>query len=162
MSVAYELHCPIRANLDFIRDLIRVCGRYGGLTGQRLEDLVLAVNEAVANVLVHGGKAGLVTARSTPDELAVEVLDSGGRLRHHHLAAAELDPERPHGFGLWLIQHLCDHVALQQTGLGSLLSLHMRLHPADAANAVRAHDHTAVIPRPRHGGQLRNRQLPAK
>ncbi|MGN9846333.1 ATP-binding protein [Nonomuraea sp. H19] len=154
MSVAFELHCPIRADLDFIRDLVRLCGRYVGLTGERLEDLVLAVNEAVANVLIHGGKAGLVTARSTRDELAVEVLDVGGRLSRDHLAAAELDPTRPHGFGLWLIQYLCDKVELEHTGLGSLLSLHMRLPAPDTGRA----NGTAGIPQPRHGDQTRNRQ----
>ncbi|TMR13295.1 ATP-binding protein [Nonomuraea turkmeniaca] len=130
MSVQFELRCPVSADLAFIRDLVRVCGRYAGLTGERLDHLVLAVNEAVTNVLDHGGAAGSVTARGTQDGIIVEILDFAGRLSAGHLGGARVDPTGAHGFGLWVIQRLCDGVSLEQTGLGSLLSLHMNHDPA--------------------------------
>ncbi|MGR6924293.1 ATP-binding protein [[Actinomadura] parvosata] len=125
MNVDFELRFPISADLGFIRDLVRVHGQHGGLRGQRLDDLVLVVNEAVANVLDHGNGIGMVTARSTPEGSVVEVLDTAGGLTHDHLAEADLDLSSPRGFGLWMIRRLCDEVRLERTGLGSLLSLHV-------------------------------------
>ncbi|MGW3341846.1 ATP-binding protein [Nonomuraea rubra] len=126
MVFEFELRCPITADLGLIRDLVRLHGRHSGLPDRRLEDLVLAVNEAVTNVLDHGGKAGLVTARAARGQIVVDVLDFGGRLTHDHLAAAELDRTATHGYGLWMIQHLCDEVALERSERGSLLSLRVR------------------------------------
>ncbi|WP_188193739.1 ATP-binding protein [Nonomuraea sp. SYSU D8015] len=137
MSVDLELRCPISTDLGFVRDLVRLCGHHSGLRDQRLGDLVLAVNEAVANVLDHGA-AGLVTFRTAGEAITVEVLATAGRLSRDHLASAQLDRSGQRGFGLWVIQHLCDAVALEQTGLGSLLSLHMDRQPATAPGPPRA------------------------
>ncbi|MFC4112624.1 ATP-binding protein [Nonomuraea zeae] len=129
MQVVFELRCPISADLGFIRDLIRMHGHHSGLRDPRLDNLVLAVNEAVTNVLDHAGTAGLITARTTSESVTVEILDTAGRLTHGHLAAAhEIDGTATHGYGLWVIQRLCDVVHLEQTGHGSRLSLEMRRH----------------------------------
>ncbi|RVX41330.1 anti-sigma regulatory factor (Ser/Thr protein kinase) [Nonomuraea polychroma] len=125
MTAEFELRCSISPDLGYIRDLVRIHARYHGFTGERLEDLVVAVNEAVTNVLDHGGQAGLVTGRGHEHGITVEVLDIGGRLTPEDLAAATVDPTGSHGFGLWVIQHLCDEVTLEQTDLGPLLGLHM-------------------------------------
>ncbi|MGW4802449.1 ATP-binding protein, partial [Nonomuraea sp. NPDC004297] len=122
----FELRCPITADLGRIRRLVRLHGRHNGLAEQRLEDLVLAVNEAVTNVLDHGGQTGTVTARSADGLVVVDVLDSGGRLTREHLAAADLAHATTSGYGLWVIQYLCDEVVLERTGQGSLLSLRVR------------------------------------
>jgi anti-sigma regulatory factor (Ser/Thr protein kinase) len=131
MQAEFELRCPISADLGFIRDLIRMYGHHSGLRDPRLDNLVLAVNEAVTNVLDHAGKGGLIIARTTSEAVTVDVLDTAGRLTDDHLTAARtLDQTATHGYGLWVIQHLCDAVHLEQTGLGSRLSLQMRLRPA--------------------------------
>ncbi|MGW2161814.1 ATP-binding protein [Nonomuraea sp. NPDC001699] len=132
MTLQFELQCPISTDLALIRDLIRAHGHHCGLSGDRLEDLVVAVNEAVTNVLDHGGSTGMVTSRAGADGVIVEVLDLAGRLTHEHLAAARLDPTASHGYGLWVIQQLCDEVVLEQTALGSLLTLDLRSHPRPA------------------------------
>ncbi|MEV0387176.1 ATP-binding protein [Nonomuraea sp. NPDC050643] len=123
MRVEFELRWPISADLALIRELIRSHGERGGLTGERLEGLVIAVNEAVTNVLDHGGKAGMVTALDTGDGVIVDVLDVAGLLTHEHLRAARVDPTASHGFGLWVIQHVCDDVVLQRSAQGSLLRM---------------------------------------
>jgi anti-sigma regulatory factor (Ser/Thr protein kinase) len=130
MSVELELRCPVSADLGRIRDLVRSHGRLGGLRGERLDDLVLAVNEAVTNVLDHGGAAGLITARCDAGGFTVEVLDIAGRLTAEHVASARIDVTGSRGFGLWMIQKLCDEVTVERTGGGSLLRLHMRGHGA--------------------------------
>ncbi|NUS05207.1 MAG: hypothetical protein HOV97_21915, partial [Nonomuraea sp.] len=57
--------------------------------------------------------------------VTVEILDTAGRRTQEHLATADVDPNASHGFGLWVIQQLCDSVALECTGLGSRLRLRM-------------------------------------
>lgn len=133
MILAFEVQCPISTDLGLLREVIRVHGHHSGLFGDRLEDLVVAVNEAVTNVLDHGGRAGTVTARGTGDGVAVQILDVAGRLTPEHLAAAHVDPAGTSGFGLWVIQHLCNEVTLEQTREGSLLTLHLRRHRRPAA-----------------------------
>ncbi|MFI6928305.1 ATP-binding protein [Nonomuraea spiralis] len=131
MTLQFELQCPISTDLALIRDLVRVHGRHCGLSDDRLEDLVVVVNEAVTNVLDHGGRTGMVTSRDTRDGVVVEVLDVAGRLTRAHLAAARLDPTASHGYGLWVIQHLCDEIVLEQTALGSLLTMCLRRRRAE-------------------------------
>ncbi|MEV4179609.1 ATP-binding protein [Nonomuraea sp. NPDC049709] len=143
MNTEFELRCPISPDLGYIRDLVRIHGRHHGLTGERLDDLVIAVNEAVTNVFDHGGRAGLITARGHEHGVTVEVLDTGGALTPEHLAAATVDPAGSHGFGLWIIQHLCDEVTVEQTELGSLLSLHMSGRPATVVRLDRQTDRQA-------------------
>ncbi|GAA3263018.1 ATP-binding protein [Nonomuraea helvata] len=128
--MTFELRCPISPDLRYIRELVRIHGEHHGLNGEQLEGLVLAVNEAVTNVLDHGGKAGRVTARGHEHGVIIEILDIGGRLTPEHLAAATVDPTGSRGFGLWVIQRLCDDVTLERTASGSVLSLYFRGRPA--------------------------------
>ncbi|MEU6712199.1 ATP-binding protein [Nonomuraea sp. NPDC046802] len=132
MSEDFHRCCPISADLALVRELVDTCGRRVGLSGRRLADLVLAVNEAVTNVLDHGGAGGRLVVRGAGDTIDVEVLDTAGGLTRDHLAGATLDPTASHGFGLWLVQHLCDAICLEQTDAGSRLTLHMHRRPATA------------------------------
>ncbi|GAA3615029.1 hypothetical protein GCM10022419_120320 [Nonomuraea rosea] len=125
MNMEFELRCPISADLELIRALVHAHARRGGLRGARLEDLVIAVNEAVTNVLDHGGAAGMVIVRNSAEAVVVDIVDFAGRLSHEHLAAAKIDPTGSRGFGLWVIQHLCDRVDLEQSDQSSRLRLHM-------------------------------------
>ncbi|MFC4120469.1 ATP-binding protein [Nonomuraea zeae] len=122
------LRCPISADLDRIRGMVRLHARSSGLRGHRLDDLVLAVNEAVTNVLDHGGAAGTVTTRGDAHAITVEVLDMAGALTPEHLAAPMPDPPGSCGYGLWIIQYLCDEVDVEQRDGRSRLTLRMRHH----------------------------------
>ncbi|MGR6918160.1 ATP-binding protein [[Actinomadura] parvosata] len=121
------LHSPISADLARLRDLVSAHAVAGGLRGERLMDLVLAVNEAITNVLDHGGAAGTLTVRARPGAVVVEIEDVAGHLTRDHLAEAKIEPGASHGYGLWIIQRLCDQVRLDQTGQGSLLTLTMHV-----------------------------------
>ncbi|WP_043633818.1 ATP-binding protein [Nonomuraea candida] len=129
MQAPIRLDCSITYNLGLIRDLIRVYARHAGLRGARTDHLVIAVNEAVTNVLDHGG-SGTVTAYTIPTSVIVEICDRAGRLRAEHLTAADplpAPPADPERLGLWLIRRLCDEVSLDHPHGHSRLRLRMTL-----------------------------------
>ena len=97
--------------LSSVRARAREFGRAAGLAADRGVDLVLAVGEAAANALRHGGGGGSVSMWRRDDELIVEVRDSG------RLADPLAGRRRPltsarGGRGIWLIHQLCDLVEL--------------------------------------------------
>ncbi|MFC5828654.1 ATP-binding protein [Nonomuraea insulae] len=115
MHPPIRLHCPITYDLALIRDLIRVYARHAELSDARTDHLVLAVNEAVTNVLEHGAGGGTITAYISPAGVIVDICDNAGRLRPDHLTAAARLPSPPadtQHLGLWLIHRLCDEVTL--------------------------------------------------
>lgn len=130
------LRCRIDDRLTALRARVRAYAVAAGFAGQRLDDLVIAVNEAVDNVLDHGGGTGTITVRREPDGVTVEIVDDAGRLTQEHLRRP---PNRAgsRGFGLSIISRLCDQVVLDHPGGRSRLSLYLR-RSAPASGATRA------------------------
>jgi anti-sigma regulatory factor (Ser/Thr protein kinase) len=129
MSGQFELRCPVTYDLGLIRGLVRLFAQHAGLSGGRLENLTLAVNEAVTNVLDHAGAAGTVTATSDDNGVTVEVVDLAGTLLPEHLTTAHVDPTSSHGFGLWVIRCVCDEVTLDHPDGRTRLRMSMRYKP---------------------------------
>jgi serine/threonine-protein kinase RsbW len=130
MQAPFQLQCPITYDLALIRDLVRVYARHAGLRGGRVDHLVIAVNEAVTNVLDHGGGGGTVSAYTSPASVIVEICDHAGRLRAEHLTSIDPLPSPPadtERLGLWLIHRLCDEVNLDHPHDHSRLRLSMIL-----------------------------------
>lgn len=111
-----------------VREYAEAWARGTALTPARRGDLVLAVSEAAANSLSHGGGKGTLRLWATGGARAgvvVEISD-GGRLadplagrRRPSLASAN------GGRGLWMIHQLCDLVEVRATESGFTLRLHM-------------------------------------
>ena len=83
-----------------------------GLLPSRVDDVVLAVSEAVSNSVDHGGGHGRLSIWQTDGRLVCEVADQGsitdplaGRVRPR--------PTQPDGRGLWLINQLSDLTQLR-------------------------------------------------
>ncbi|THA45271.1 sensor histidine kinase [Streptomyces sp. A1136] len=92
----------------------------------RKDDLVLAISEATANSVAHGGGAGILRLWTGEHGTAVaEIRDEG------HLANPLAGRRRPTltsgngGRGLWMIHQLCDLVEIRATGTGLTLRLHL-------------------------------------
>jgi anti-sigma regulatory factor (Ser/Thr protein kinase) len=86
-----------------------------------LDGLVLAVSEAVANVVAHAydeGATGVVelTATAAPFEVTVTVRDHGRGL-------AEPRPSSGAGYGIAIIRRLAQHVSLEDTQQGVALTM---------------------------------------
>ncbi|MEV0618936.1 ATP-binding protein [Nonomuraea sp. NPDC050404] len=115
------LHSPITGDLALLRRQLRDFAAVAGLSGTRLYDLVIAVNEAAGNVLDHGG-AGTLTARADEAGVQVDIVDDAGTLTADHLRLSP-DPDSHHGYGLNVIRRLCDEVTLDHPGGHSRLRL---------------------------------------
>ncbi|GIH71810.1 hypothetical protein Mth01_40630 [Sphaerimonospora thailandensis] len=121
---------PITDDLAALREHVHNYAVQAGLTGTRLDDVVIAANEAAINVLEHGGGSGTLTIWHDDDHLTIDIVDNAGRLRPDDVPRPRPDPHAPRGYGLWLIGLLCDTVSIEQAPGHSRVRLSMTLHPA--------------------------------
>ena len=97
-----------------------------GLTGDRNEDLVLAVSELAANSILHAGGEGVVRIWCEPGTVLCEVIDRG-RLDRPLAGRVRPAPDAPDGRGLWMVNQVCDLVQMRSTPDGNVVRLHMSL-----------------------------------
>ncbi|WP_433248314.1 ATP-binding protein [Streptosporangium sp. CA-135522] len=128
MTGDHGQHWPIDDDLTGLRQRLLQHAAQAGMKGERLDDLLLAANEAVINVLEHGGGKGTLSIWHNDTCITVDVVDAAG-----NLAPRDIPPERPtgtvRGFGLWLMSQLCDEFSIEQSEGESRVRLRMRLHP---------------------------------
>ena len=95
-----------------------------GLTGQRLEDFVLAVNEIVTNAVRHAGGGGSLRMWLIGGVLICEVVDKGAGIPQERLDGQALPPSHAiSGRGLWLARHLVDEVTVSTGEGGTIVRL---------------------------------------
>ena len=121
---------PITTDLTRLRQEVLRHAAEAGLTGTRLDDLLIAANEAAINVLEHGGGDGTLSIWQDESGLTVEVVDSAGRLTPRDAHRSRPSGAADRGFGLWLMGQLCDEFSIRQISGRSLVRLRMRLRPA--------------------------------
>ncbi|MEU9037036.1 sensor histidine kinase [Streptomyces sp. NPDC048352] len=119
----------VSGDLALVRDFAESWARDTSLSPGRRGDLILAVSEAAANSLAHGGGRGTLRLWTAGGQGVVAEVQDGGRLadplagrRRPALASTN------GGRGLWMIHQLCDLVEIRATHTG----LTLRLHVADA------------------------------
>lgn len=101
------------------------------LTGTRLDrarcnDLVLAISEATANSIAHGGGSGTLRLWTTEAGTAIAEVRDNGRLRNPLAGRRRPSITSTNGGrGLWMIHHLCDLVEIRATDAGLTLRLHV-------------------------------------
>jgi SAM-dependent methyltransferase/anti-sigma regulatory factor (Ser/Thr protein kinase) len=111
-----------------VRRLTHDTATRAGLTGQRLTDLLMAVNELSVNTLLHTGRPGLFSVWCTAGQLVCQVQDSG----HITDPLAGRRCPAPHdtgGHGLLLVNDLCDLVRIHTRPGETTVRLHMLLPP---------------------------------
>lgn len=103
------------------------CAGAAGLSGDRLEDFVVAVNELMTNAVRHGGGSGLVTVWRADCAVFCEVSDLGaGRTR------PPATPSRPAagtagGWGLYLAGALTDTLRVETGAEGTTVRVSTRI-----------------------------------
>jgi anti-sigma regulatory factor (Ser/Thr protein kinase) len=102
-----------------VRQIVADAARAAGCDRDRVEDLVLAVNEVATNAVEHGSGDAHLALWTGPGtrELLCEVHD-GGRLADPLPGLRAPHSADPRGRGLWIARQLCDllHVWSDDTG----------------------------------------------
>jgi anti-sigma regulatory factor (Ser/Thr protein kinase) len=119
----------ITDDLSKLRREVFDYGTRAGLSGVRLQDLVLAVNEATANVLDHAHGEGDVRAWHDEHSVTVEVRDRLGLLVPAHADAVNPGVGTLRGRGIWLMRQLCDEVRITRDAQGSAVLLRQAFVP---------------------------------
>ena len=122
-----DLDVTVPAHADHLtqlRGLIRTFGRHSGAGERRVDDMVLALNEACGNVIVHAySDEGPLHVRAwrEPGSLLFEVSDNG-------TPVAKPVPGPGGGRGLPLIRQLSDDVDIEGPGqYGTRLEIRFNL-----------------------------------
>ncbi|MEV6721819.1 sensor histidine kinase [Streptomyces xanthochromogenes] len=96
------------------------------LTPLRRGDFVIAVNEAAANSVAHGGGSGSLRLWTGDCGTAVAEIRDGGRLTNPLAGRRRPSPASSDGGrGLWMIHQLCDLVEVRAHDTGLTLRLHI-------------------------------------
>jgi serine/threonine-protein kinase RsbW len=121
--------------LSAARLLVGGLGAQAGLSLDEVDDMKVAVSEAVTNVMDHayGGELkGTVLVRYRPaaGELTVEVEDHGMGFEPGRLpAGAPPQPGPEGGLGLYLVRELADNVKVESApGSGTKVTITKRRH----------------------------------
>ncbi|NUT91928.1 MAG: sensor histidine kinase [Saccharothrix sp.] len=96
----------------------------GALTTDQVEDLVLAVNELATNSVVHGGGQGTLRLWREGPTVVCEVQDRG-RLANPMVGRGNPGPMARGGFGVMLVNLLCDLVRLHTRSDGTTIRVYM-------------------------------------
>ena len=125
----------VRASADEVGQAI-------GLAPERIEDLKLAVSEAVNNAIDHGNqrqaaKLVEVTFVLDPDKLEVHIRDEGPGVERVDFSRRvvedhNLDSGMHRGFGMYLISALVDDCEVSSSHQGTTLTL--RLYRKDGTH----------------------------
>lgn len=113
--------------LGEIRDFVEAHIDVAGMSADRVGELVLAVDEAVSNIIMHGATSAEgaieVQVMERPEAITVQIRDNGPlfdptRVDDPHLEISPLVREKVGGFGLYLLNTLVDQVAYRVTEEG--------------------------------------------
>jgi serine/threonine-protein kinase RsbW len=102
----------------------------GDLNQEVVDDVLLALDEAVSNAIRHGSRGGeqvLVTVESDDEWVEMTVRDGGPTPRLPRLPAEPPPVLQTGGRGLWLILQLVDEVRVQRIDDGTRLTMRRRV-----------------------------------
>jgi anti-sigma regulatory factor (Ser/Thr protein kinase) len=103
-----------QAQVTELRHSVASCAHASGLSGQRLDDFVLAVNELITNAVRHGGGQGWLRLWHQSGDLVCEVADHGHGISIQRLGdRSRPAPDTAGGWGLWLARELSDTMAVE-------------------------------------------------
>ncbi|GAB3954205.1 hypothetical protein GCM10027614_60910 [Micromonospora vulcania] len=88
-----------QAQVTEIRHSVTSCAHASGLTGQRLDDFVLAINELITNAVRHGGGLGWLRLWREPELLVCEVADHGHGISPQRLGDRRRPAAKPPAAG---------------------------------------------------------------
>jgi anti-sigma regulatory factor (Ser/Thr protein kinase) len=125
-------HAYHREGLADLRRFVEAGATQVGLPSEQVQDLVLAANEVATNSLVHAAGSGVMHlwADAETAEIVCDLCDDGciSELLSGRIAPALL---ARHGWGLWMVNQVCDLVEMRSGQWGTNIRLHMGLGPRE-------------------------------
>ncbi len=121
-----SLRYPINEDLAFLRHQVHEYLTSLGFGERQRMDFVLAVNEALGNVLDHAYAVGTLTLAHDAQHVTAEISDTAGLLTDANAGMSPPPPGAHRGYGLWLMRELCDSVEISADSHGSVVRLRMR------------------------------------
>lgn len=113
-----------QAQVTELRHSVTSCAHASGLSGQRLDDFVLAINELITNAVRHGGGRGWLRLWRAAGELVCEVADHGHGISVQRLSDRNRPaPDTAGGWGLWLARELSDTMAVESGEAGTIVRI---------------------------------------
>ncbi|WP_436761027.1 anti-sigma factor RsbA family regulatory protein [Streptosporangium sp. V21-05] len=103
------------ADLSRTRRRVSAWAVTSGLSGERIERLLLAVNEVVTNAVEHGGGHGEIRLWTDGPAIGCDVTDPG-HMETPFPGYLPPDPTGLRGHGMWVVRQICDLVEIR-TGL---------------------------------------------
>jgi serine/threonine-protein kinase RsbW len=131
--------------LQVLRAAVGQVGHLAGLEPATVDHLKLAVDEACANIIIHGyegerGKPIVARLLLHPDRLEVCLRDFGKKVAPESIQPKEPDASRPGGLGVHLIYCCVDEVSYRAAdGPGMELRLVKYLRQAPGGSSGRPH-----------------------
>jgi anti-sigma regulatory factor (Ser/Thr protein kinase) len=116
-----------RDDLGPVRNFILSRAKRAGLTPPRIPDLVLAISELAANTLRHTDGGGTLQVWRSRQEIICQV-DDAGQITDPLIGHRTPPGAVAGGYGLWLVNQVCDLVQARTGQAGTTIRLHMRLH----------------------------------
>jgi anti-sigma regulatory factor (Ser/Thr protein kinase) len=110
--------------LSALRAFVGEGAERAGLGAGRAAELVLAVNEVATNSIRYGGGMGILRMWPEGASLVCEVRDRG-RIQDLLAGRALPEQEQTGGYGLWLVNHICDLVQVRSFDGEGVVRLHM-------------------------------------
>ena len=115
-------------NLGRVRDFIEANLQISGLSTDKAGEFLLAIDEAVSNIIMHGFKSDSdghieLEVKQQPEALLVHIRDNAPLFdptqnSNPHLEISPLERDAPGGFGVYLLNHLVDKIAYRVTDDG--------------------------------------------
>ena len=109
-------------DLRTLRAALAALSAHVGLTPERADDLVLAVDEVATNSVRYGGGSGTLRVWIDGDALVCEITDAG-RILDPLVGRRRPAADAVGGRGLWLVHQLCDLVQIRSDGDGSVVRM---------------------------------------
>lgn len=131
-----ELSIPSQVRFErVVRASAAEIARACGFSNERVEDLQLAVSEAVTNAIEHGNRASVeklvaVVFELDNETLEIRISDQGSGVEHVDFSRRvvdeqNLDNNMLRGFGMYLIHSLVDDCEVQSSPQGTVLTLRL-------------------------------------
>ncbi len=110
-------------NLKQIRKIVSDASSQASFSKEDSGSIILAVDEACSNIIRHSydsdhSKEIQISIELTSDSLKISIRDKGKKFDIESIKSRDITEVKPGGLGIYIIQHVMDHVEFERTSQG--------------------------------------------